>query len=123
VLEAGPTFSGGSRASRAFLLATDVPRSSPPKKNKMWLALSLTAVMVVSQILAGALKWDDRANLWIVATLTAGVMLASQCLSAEQARDSFDWEVYITIAFAFGISTAMEKTKVRFSLPLFCFFK
>ena len=80
VLEAGPRFSAAPRSSRAFVLATDVPKSSPPKKNRMWLALLLTALMVGSQILAGALKWDDRANLWIVATLTAGVMLGFGCV-------------------------------------------
>lgn len=113
VLEAGPAFSRQPRSGRAFVLATDVPKSSPPKKNRMWLALLLTALMIGSQILAGALKWNDRANLWVVASLTAALMLGAGCLSAEQARGSFDWEVYITIAFAFGISTAMEKTKVR----------
>ena len=116
MLEAGPAFSRQPRACRAFVLATDVPKSSPPKKDRMWLALLLTALMVGSQILAGALKWDDRANLWVVAALTAALMLGLGCLSAEQARGAFDWEVYITIAFAFGISTAMEKTKVIFSV-------
>ena len=45
-----------------------------------------------------------------------------RCLSAEQARGAFDWEVYITIAFAFGISTAMEKTKVCEKIQSFFFF-
>jgi di/tricarboxylate transporter len=30
----------------------------------------------------------------------------------EQARDSIDWTVYITIAFAFAFSTALENSNV-----------
>lgn len=44
--------------------------------------------------------------------LVAGLMLIFKCMSAEQARSSIDWEVYVCIAFAFAVSTAMEKTKL-----------
>jgi di/tricarboxylate transporter len=33
-----------------------------------------------------------------------------------QARDSMDWEVFMAIAFAFAVSTAMEKTKVALGI-------
>jgi len=48
--------------------------------------------------------------------LTAGLMLAFKCLSADQARESVEWEVYVCIAFAFAVSAAMEKTKLAFAI-------
>jgi hypothetical protein len=39
-------------------------------------------------------------------------MLAFKCLSGDQARASIDWGIYICIAYAFGVSTALEKTNV-----------
>jgi di/tricarboxylate transporter len=39
-------------------------------------------------------------------------MLAIGCLTPEQALASIDWTVYITIAFAFGVSAAMERSQV-----------
>jgi hypothetical protein len=46
---------------------------------------------------------DDFIHLWPCAMLTAGLMLAFKCLSADQARESIEWEVYICIAFAFAV--------------------
>jgi hypothetical protein len=34
-------------------------------------------------------------HLWPCAMLTAGFMLAFKCMSADQARDSVEWSVYI----------------------------
>ena len=118
VLEAGPRFSAAPRSSRAFVLATDVPKSSPPKKNRMWLALLLTALMVGSQILAGALKWDDRANLWIVATLTAGVMLGFGCVFCFSFFFAFfaffqRSYIYIYIYILSELGAAVEREKCR----------
>ena len=39
-------------------------------------------------------------------------MLMIGCLSADQALAAIDWSVYITIAFAFGVSAAMENSNV-----------
>lgn len=39
-------------------------------------------------------------------------MLLSGCFNGKQARDSIDWRVYVTIAFAFAFSTAMETSGV-----------
>lgn len=113
VLETGPGFAAAAAVQSAFSLISDVPRSSPPKRSRLWLALALVTVMISTQVAAGVVGGlEEKANLWIVALLTAGLMLATRCLSADEARSSMDWQVYICIAFAFGISTAMDKTKV-----------
>ena len=67
--------------------------------------------MLWLQIVAGSIN-KDLVDLWTTALLVTLLMLATKCMNADQARRSVDWEVYVTIAFAFGVSTAMEKTKV-----------
>jgi len=121
VLEAGPAFAAAASSQRAFAIISEVPGAAPLKKSRMWLALAAVGAMILSQILAGALegkgpgrvsKFAEKANLWYVAMLAAATMLAGRCLSIDQARASLDWQIYICIGFAFGISTAMESTGV-----------
>lgn len=78
-------------------------------------ALLLTVGMVSTQIIGGAVG-NEFIHLWPCAMLTAGLMLAFKCLSADQAREAVEWEVYICIAFAFAVSTAMEKTKLALAI-------
>jgi hypothetical protein len=59
---------------------------------------------------------QDYIHLWPAAMLTSALMLAFKCLNGEQARSSIDWEVYICIAFAFAVSTAIEDTKVALAI-------
>jgi hypothetical protein len=58
-----------------------------------------------SQIVGGATN-KDFIHLWPCAMITAGLMLAFKCLSADQARSAIEWEVYICIAFAFAVRCA-----------------
>ncbi|WIA31323.1 hypothetical protein OEZ86_002225 [Tetradesmus obliquus] len=115
VVEAGPEFATNFKNNRAFSLISEVPNSSPMKRSKMWIALALTVAMVLTQIIGGAID-KEVIHLWPCAMLTAGAMLAFKCLSADQARESIEWEVYICIAFAFAVSTAMEKTKLALAI-------
>lgn len=39
-------------------------------------------------------------------------MVRVELLVLRQARDSIDWTVYVTIAFAFAFSTALENSNV-----------
>lgn len=36
--------------------------------------------------------------------IASGIMMATGCMSGERARQSIKWDVYVTIAAAFGIS-------------------
>lgn len=40
-------------------------------------------------------------------------MVSMDMLSQQECRDAINWEVYITIACAFGIGTAMENCGKR----------
>jgi di/tricarboxylate transporter len=46
----------------------------------------------------------------LAATLTAVLMVVTGCISAGDARRSVDWQVLITIAAAFGVGTALQKS-------------
>lgn len=117
LLDTGSSFEHRHRNDIAFSLITTVPDTSPVKTRRMWWALFLGFVMIMTQFVGGAL---DEANvvdqelidLFLAGVLTAGIMLATGCFNGQQARSSIDWSVYVTIAFAFGFSNAMEKSGV-----------
>lgn len=50
IVEAGPEFQANFKNNRAFSLISEVPKSSPMKRNKMYIALFLTVAMVTTQV-------------------------------------------------------------------------
>ena len=72
---------------------------------------TFTDTLFMLQIISG-FTGKSYIDLWPAAILVGGVMLAIGCLTPEQALASIDWTVYITIAFAFGVSSAMENSQV-----------
>lgn len=114
LLSASTEWAGEHKNDEAFVLTAEVPDSSPHKTNRMWLALFLTTSMVLTQIVGGLMEMsgDGMIHLWPCATLTAGLMLLTGCFNADQFNKSLLWHVYLTIAAAFGVSTAMENTGV-----------
>ncbi|GLC36709.1 sequence orphan Slt1 [Pleodorina starrii] len=99
------------RHDKAFVLLQAVPDSSPPKRRAMIISMLLVTGMVLTQIVGG-LKSKEYIHLWPAAVLTAALMLATGCMNADQARKSIMWDVYLTIAAAFGVSAALEGTGV-----------
>jgi hypothetical protein len=81
----------------------------------MWLAIAIVVALVTTQIVEGATDLKIL-HLWPGSLLAAGLMLALRCMNASQARASMDWEVFLCIAFAFAVSTAMEKTNVALAI-------
>lgn len=68
-------------------------------------------LLLLLQVIGGAMD-NEFIHLWVAAMLVVALMLATKCMSVDQARNSIDWSVYICIAFAFGVGTAMEKSNV-----------
>lgn len=56
VVQAGPEFLHNFKHNRAFSLISEVPNSSPMKRNRMWIALLLTLGMVATQVRAELLR-------------------------------------------------------------------
>ncbi|KAF5834937.1 citrate transporter-domain-containing protein [Dunaliella salina] len=114
LLDAGDEFMQHHLHSKAFALASEVPKSSPMKKKKMWLALGLFLGMIAVQIAQSfAVKTGrDFYPLWPASVVTASLMILTGCMTGNQARQSMDWTVYMTIASAFGVSKATQNTGV-----------
>lgn len=106
LLEAGPAFiAANANNSRAFTLLSEVEDSAPPRLKLLIPALFL-AVAMLAVFTAGV------ASLLICALVAAIIMVCIGILSQQEARDAVDWEIYVTIACAFGIGTALTNSGV-----------
>ncbi|PNH03965.1 putative sodium/sulfate cotransporter 3 [Tetrabaena socialis] len=99
------------RNDKAFVLIQAVPNSSPPKTSRMIIGVLLVTGMVLTQIIGG-LKNKEYVHLWPAAVITAALMLLTGCMNCDQARRAIMWDVYLTIAAAFGVSAALDNTGV-----------
>ena len=106
LLEAGPTFIGkSSENDRSFALLAEVQNSAPPRLSLLIPALIITAGMLI--VFTAGLT-----SLLISALVAAVLMVSLGILSEQEARDAVNWDVYITIAAAFGIGTALVNSGV-----------
>lgn len=70
------------------------------------------AIMVIML----ALNVAGVADLMATELVAAILMVAIGVLSEQEARDTINWEVYVTIASAFAIGTALVKSRVAASI-------
>lgn len=105
LLDTSTSFLHDHKADPAFALISEIEDSAPPQFDKLLPSVG-TAVVMIAVFVAGAL------DLFVAALLASGVMLATGCLTQEQARAAVKWDVIVTIAGAFGISAAMEQSGV-----------
>ena len=103
LLEAHPSFADNQRNSHHFYLVSRIAGSSPVKYERAYLALAilLAMILVASFTSLGMLK---------SAMLAAGAMLLTRCCTSTQARLSVEWKVILTVAAAFALGTAVEKS-------------
>jgi uncharacterized protein with PhoU and TrkA domain len=113
LLEAGPTFIRKSvDHDRSFALLAEVQDSAPPRLSLLIPALVITAAMLVV-FTAGV------ASLLVCALVASILMVALGILSEQEARDAVNWEIFITIAAAFGIGTALVNSGVAGGIASF----
>jgi len=106
LLEAGPTFFERNTSNdRAFVLLSEVEDSSPPR-----LKLFIPALVLMIAMLA--LYTAGLGSLLVFALLASMIMIFIGVLSEQEARDAVNWEIYVTIACAFGIGTALTNSGV-----------
>ena len=104
LLEAGPTFIANNQDNQhSFALISEVKDSKPPRLNKLIPA----AVMVVTML---ALVTAGISSLLILSLLTCMLMVACGIISQQECRDSINWDVYVTIASAFGLGIALTNS-------------
>lgn len=103
LLQVPPHFQRAYRHDPSFYLVSDVEEWRPIRRDRTWIALILFAGLI-------ALMTTGVLPIHLSATLIAVAMVALGCLSAGEARRSVEWQVLITIAAAFGVGTALEKS-------------
>jgi len=106
LLEAGPTFlEKNSKSDRSFALLSEVKDSAPPR-----LKLFIPALVLIVAMLA--IYTAGLASLLVLSMLVSFLMVCLGILSQDEVRDSIDWEIYLTIACAFGIGSALTNSGV-----------
>ncbi|CAJ1949845.1 unnamed protein product [Cylindrotheca closterium] len=114
LLEAGPTFIKNSMdQDRSFALLAEVKDSAPPRLRLLIPALTIAVAMLA------VFTADIGTSLFVCALVASILMVALGILSEQEARDAVNWEVYITIASAFGIGTALVNSGVAASIANF----
>ncbi len=86
-----------------FYLVSGVDEWRPIRRDRAWISLVLFMVLI-------GLMTTGLVDLLISTALTAVLMIALGCLSANEARKSIEWQVLITIAASFGIGTALQNS-------------
>jgi len=113
LLEAGPSFiSKKVKHDRSFALVAEVEDSAPPRLRMLIPALILT-------IGAYACYIANLSSLFGCAMVAAILMVALGILSESEARDAIKWDIYLTIAAASGIGSALVESGVAGAVASF----
>lgn len=102
LLEARPAFVSRQRHNKDFLLINDLD-TEPPRHEKAYLAWGILLALV---LLAGF----GITSMLNAALIGAALMVITGCCSVGQAEKSFDFTVIVTIAAAFALGAALQKT-------------
>jgi di/tricarboxylate transporter len=105
IIDAGPDFAKRFKSDANFLVISEVDASAPPRMDRFYIAAFASLAMVVLTAATGI-------DLILFALFACGIMLATGVLTRERAHKAIDWKIIITVAAAFGLSTAMTNTKV-----------
>jgi len=103
LLEAPPAFLRRYRHDASFALVTEVEGSALVRHEKAPVAIALLVAMVAVSALG-------LMDLLTAALLAGGGMLATRCLRGAQARSALDLHMLLTIASAFGVGAALERS-------------
>ena len=104
LLEAGPSFvAKNANSDKSFALLNEVKDSAPPRLRLLIPALALT-------IIALAVYTAGVASLLVCSLIASILMVSLGILTQQEVRDAINWEVYLTIAGAFGIGTALTNS-------------
>ncbi|UCD27914.1 MAG: SLC13 family permease [Planctomycetota bacterium] len=108
LLQTTVNFNRAHRNNPDFYLVSSVEESRPVRHDRATLSAIFLVLLIVLMTLSTSdiLPWP----LVLVAFLTAGLMVATRCISASAARQSVNWQVLLTIVAALALGKALEKT-------------
>eukprot|EP00977_Amphora_coffeiformis_P021935 scaffold10085_cov168-Amphora_coffeaeformis.AAC.6 len=106
LLEAGTSFTANKvKHDRSFALVAEVKGSAPPRLRMLLPAIILT-------LGAYGCFMVELSTLWGCAMVASILMVMLGIMSESEARDAIKWELYLTIAAAFGIGNALVNSGV-----------
>jgi di/tricarboxylate transporter len=103
LLEAYEDFVPNQRYSRDFLLVSAIENSRPVRHEHRLRA----GVIMVAMVVVVALGWLSMLK---AAFLAAGVLVATRCIRAVDARRSVDWQILLVIAASIALGGSLEST-------------
>lgn len=102
LIQAGPEFYEKQSSNyRTFALVSEVENSAPPRPRLFLLCV----VLIITSLIVASLEIRD---LLVTASIVGIVMVSLGVVTQQEARDSIHWDLYVVIASAFGIGSAME---------------
>ncbi len=101
LLEAHASFAEEQRNSSDFFLVSRIENSTPPRHERVWVALSILVAMV-------GLVTLELLDMLTAAMIAGGLMIFTRCCTGPEARRSVDWSVLIVIGAALGVGQALE---------------
>lgn len=103
LLQVRTHFLRAHRNDPAFYLVSNVEDWRPLRRDRTWIALTLFMLLVI-------LMSTGLVHTLVAASLCAVLMIGFGCISSGDARRSIEWQVLVTIAAAFGVGAALEKS-------------
>ena len=103
LLEAYEDFVPNQRYSRDFLLVSAIENSRPVRHEHRGRA----GIIMVAMVLAVAFGWLSMLK---AAFLAAGLMVATRCIRAADARRSVVWQILLVIAASIALGGSLEST-------------
>jgi len=100
LLQTGIHFAWTHRNNADFILVSHVDDSRPIRYDRAPLSMLLLVLLI-------GLMVSDRVSVVMSAFLVALLMVMTRCISANDARNSVDWQTLIGIAAAFGMGKAL----------------
>ncbi len=103
LLEAYEDFVPNQRYSRDFLLVSEIENSRPVRHEHRLRA----GVIMLAMVVVVAAGWLSMLK---AAFLAAGLMVATRCIRASDARRSVDWQILLVIAASIALGGSLEST-------------
>ncbi|MBW2275452.1 MAG: SLC13 family permease [Deltaproteobacteria bacterium] len=103
LMQSAPDFLRLHRNSPDFFLVSELAGGTKPRFERAGIAVAILLAVVLSVSLAGL-------HIAIAAFIGVGLLIATRCISATQARQSVHWPILVTIGAGLGIASALEKT-------------
>jgi di/tricarboxylate transporter len=103
LLQTSSTFVRAHRNNPDFVLVGSVADSRPIRHDRAPYALVLL-VLLIALMISGII------DVVMAAFVVAILMIGTRCISTTDARESIDWQTLVTIAAAFGLGKAIEKS-------------